>query len=487
MNELPIFFEQKDMIGLLLLVAATAIVTAGMLFFPRVRDLGLFLIVGGAVFTTKFDLNIYSAYWYRGTTRGFEVTLVDVFAIGLLISAVLLPRPGQLRWYWPGSIGLMLLFTAFCGGTLLALEPAVFGLYEFSKLIRGIIFFMAAALVVRTSRELGIVVVALSFVVFYEAAFALRERYLLGLYRAGGTLQHPNSLSMYLCMVTPILVAAGCSNLHVWVRRICWAAVVPAAIALLLTLSRAGLPVFACTVGGAFVLCASWRPTFGKLVLGTLAVAVIGIMAIKAWPHIMARYGEATLEEEYFESGEGRGYYFRQVGIILNHKPFGVGLNNWSYWVSREYGAPLGMRYEDYHQIGFAPSNNLLYMYRYAAPAHNLGVLTVGEIGWIGFALLLAMFMRWLQMGMSFLWPRNPEATRRIAIGIFFGMLGVLMQSFTEWTFRQTQIFLTFHVLAGVLASLYALKRDARKAAPEETDEEPVETTADLEPIGSRA
>src|SRR5690606_14890558 len=114
--------------------------------------------------------------------------------------------------------------------------PMVFGLYELSKLVRGIIFFMAAALVVRSSRELGIVVIALSFVVFYEAAFALRERYLLGLYRAGGTLQHPNSLSMYLCLVTPILVAAGCSDLNKWIRRICWAAVVPAAIALLLTL-----------------------------------------------------------------------------------------------------------------------------------------------------------------------------------------------------------------------------------------------------------
>jgi hypothetical protein len=48
---------------------------------------------------------------------------------------------------------------------------------------------------------------------------------------------------------------------------------------------------------------------------------------------------------------------------------------------------------------------------------------------------------------------------RRTGIGLFFAMGGVFLQSVTEWTYRQTPIFITYHVLAGTLASLHFHKR----------------------------
>jgi hypothetical protein len=473
MHQLPIAIESKDFIGLLLLFVGTLVTTGILLFAPKFRPAAFFLMVGGAAITGMFDLNIYSAYWYRGTSRGFEVTLLDILALGLLFSSMISPRPGQPRFYWPASLGPMILFLVYCLGTTLLATPSIFGLYEISKLVRGIVFFMAAALFVRSERDLGFMVVALALAVCGEGLIAARERLLIGIYRPGGTFFHPNSLSMYLCLVTPVLVAAGSSTLHPWIRRLCWLAVVVAGGTMVLTLSRAGLPIFVVVAGAAFLWCASWRPTPGSVVVGALATIFVGAVVLQSLPLIKERFGQATLQEEYFDgTGETRGYYFRQAEVILDEKPlFGVGLNNWSYWVSREYGKAVGMRYENYDDIVYAPPTDVLPMFRFAAPAHNLGVLTAAEIGWIGLALLLVLWARWLMIGAGFLFSRRPEALHRIGIGVCFGVLGVFLHSFTEWTFRQTQIFLAFHLLAGAMASLHALKKVERQAALENAGE----------------
>jgi hypothetical protein len=475
MNELPIALESKDLLGLLLLLTGTLALTAVLLIWPRLRLPALFVMTAGAALTARFDLNIMSAYWYRGTTRGFEVTLFDVFALGLLFSSILLPREGESRWYWPKPLGLMVVFMLYCAAITAVSEPFIFGLYEISKLARGMVFFLAAALVVRRERDVSVLVVALAVMVILEGLTAARERVLLTMYRPAGTLEHPNSLSMYLCLVTPLLVAAACSTIAAWIRWLCWLAVIAAACTMVLTLSRAGLPIFSFVVLAALALCGSWRPTPGKLAVGSLAVVAIGALVLFSWPLLTQRFGQATLREEYFDAqGESRGYYFRQAAVILDDKPFGVGLNNWSYWVSKEYGKPLGMRYENYDNIVYAPPSDLLPMYRWAAPAHNLGALTAAELGWAGLALLLVLWFRWFTLGAGFLFERRPDVLHRLGVGLCLGMLAVFLQSFTEWTFRQTQIFLTFNILAGVLASLVALKQRER-AEVMATEQEVVE------------
>jgi hypothetical protein len=469
MDQLPIFFEAKDFVGLALLLAGTLGVTALMSIWPVLRSVGLFVTVGGIAGSTYVDLEVFSAYWYRGTTRGFEFNAFDVLAFSLLLSSLLRPRSEEPRRYWPASLGFCLLFIVYCLANSLMSSPAIFGLYEVSKLVRGVIYFLAAALHVRRERDLAIVAVALACTVALQSALTLRGRFLFDEYRPAGTLHHPNSLSMYLCLVTPVLIAAACSTLGVWVRRLCWVAIVAAAVAQILTLSRAGLPIFACVCGGTLLWCASWRPSPGRLALGALAVLGLAVLVAQSWPLITARYQQATLREEYFDAeGESRGYYFRQAGVILADRPFGVGFNNWSYWVSRQYGAPLGMHYENYDDLMFAPPSDLLPSYRWAAPAHNLGVLTVAELGWPGAALLLALWLRWLGLGATFFFPRSPDALVRVGVGITFGVLGVILHSFTEWTYRQGQIYLTLSLLVGALVALRAVRRAEAAAADEE-------------------
>ena len=69
----------------------------------HVRDVIFFAMVSLAIFSEKMDVNFFSEAWYRGTTRGIQVTLVELLAFGLLFGCWVGQRGTDRRPYWPGS------------------------------------------------------------------------------------------------------------------------------------------------------------------------------------------------------------------------------------------------------------------------------------------------------------------------------------------------------------------------------------------------
>lgn len=471
----------KDLIGLTLVLFAIVAVTLTCCVSRRARDVAFFLMTALAAVSDKLDINFDSHYWYRGTTRGFEYSVMDVLAVGVLAGSVLFPRPGEKRWFWPAGLGFMLLYFAYAGANVACADPKIYGLFELSKILRGLVFFLAAAMFIRGERELAILVLALCCVICFEGAMALRQRLLMGVYRVTGSIFDPNSFSMYLCTVSPILVAAATSTLPKWLRWFAIVAIGAASISIVLTLSRAGIPIFAFIMLGAAALCVSWRVTLGKIAVGALVLICGGVLLCKQWYLIEARWTGDSLTREYEDPNkfESRGYYLRLARVIVADHPLeGVGLNNWSYWVSKKYTAfvPPYQPDEDYDDLTYAPSKELLPSFLYAAPAHNLAALTVGELGLPGLLIFTLVWMRWFQMGARFLWPRVADSTKRLGVGLFFCAGGIFLQSITEWVYRQEHIFITFHILLGTLAALYWLKkRELHSAKCEwpEAQEEP--------------
>src|SRR5258706_8797712 len=107
--------ETKHIIALLVFLAVGSTGLFLTLVSQRMRDAALFLVTFGAVITDRMDVNFLGEFWYRGTSRGIEVSLIDLAAWGLLIATVLLPRYGGGRWYWPAGFGLMTLYFVYCG------------------------------------------------------------------------------------------------------------------------------------------------------------------------------------------------------------------------------------------------------------------------------------------------------------------------------------------------------------------------------------
>jgi hypothetical protein len=458
--------ETKDVIGFILIVVATGFSLLATCLSRRIREVAFFIMVAGMVVSDRFDINFFSHFWYRGTTRGFEVSLMDILAFAVLVSSFLFPRRGESRWCWPAGLGLMLLYFIYALGSAVSAEPQIFGLFEASKMVRGLLIFMAAALFVRGERELTIFVFAICCAMCFEGLLAIKQRAITGVDRVSGSLDHANSLSMYICMVAPIFVAAINSTVPKWLRWLAGAALALATLTIVLTVSRAGAPTFAITVLGATAFCATWKITFKKVVATFVIVLGLAGIGYKFMDELKERYTESTLNDEYLDERviDSRGYYLRLARIIVEDRFFGVGLNNWSYWVSKRYGAEVNTPYADYDNIPPDLTNEDDNEMLFAAPAHNLGALTVGEMGIPGLVLLALVWLRWFQMGATFLWKKNRTAMRQLGIGILFAILAVFLQSLTEWTFRQTQIHLTFHAALGVLASLYSIRRKERKA-----------------------
>jgi hypothetical protein len=463
----------------------------------RARDVFFFLLVTMSAVSERWDVNFVSREWYRGTTCGFEISLVDIFAVSLVISAMLFPRAGEKRFFWPASFGWMILFFLFSVLCVAMADPKLFGYFALLKTFRGLLVFLAAALYIRGERELKIFLYALAAIVCFEAFQAIEQRYRFGIHRVFGDLNAANSLSMYFCMTAPVFVAAINSRLPMILKAISSVAIALAGVGVLLTISRTGVVTLGLVLLATVAATISYRITGRKLLITCfVSVACVAVLA-KSWESLSSRFSEATLEQEYENTRvQGRGYYIRMAAELVNENVFGVGPNNWSYWVSNKYGPRLGFKFAPYPGTDKPPrfevEDGANVDDPQAAPAHSLGALTAGEMGLGGLLLMLILWLRWFQMGAAFLWPRVADPMRRIGVGILFGLVGNFLQSLTEWVFHQTAIFFTFNILLGVLASLYYQRRKERREARAlerermEEEESFVADTTDEEPEYAR-
>src|SRR5262245_24150892 len=107
----------------------------------RLRDACAFLLVFGTTGTDLLDINFLSREWYRGTTRGIELSWLDLIWIPLLLS---LPRKEQRR-AWPPAFGPMLVFFVYNALVVACSEPMLFGIFELSKMLRQLCVFVTMA------------------------------------------------------------------------------------------------------------------------------------------------------------------------------------------------------------------------------------------------------------------------------------------------------------------------------------------------------
>lgn len=485
--------ETKHIVGLMVMFALGSSSALALTIWPRLRLGALFALVFGAIISPWFDVNLLGQYWYRGTTRGVEISWVDCLAFGLLVSELLAPRYERRKWFWPAGLGLFAGYLLYCVVSVVTATPKIYGVWEVANVFRATLVILAAAMVVRSRKELAVVVMALACAVFVEAVYGFKQRFLSGIYRVPGTFDHENTLSTYLCTVGPILLAGAFANWNKWLRWLCALASGVAFVTELLTISRAGIPIFVFGMAGVTFFCVTWRITRRKILVGSLIAGMSVLLFAATWEQIKARYASASLEEEYLsEEGEGRGVYFRWAAQMVEDHFFGVGLNNWSYYVSKTYGARLGFRYEDYDDIKNSPEKADLPAINYAAPAHSLVALTLGELGIPGLVLIGLVWMRWFQMGATFLWRRlNADPMHRLGIGCLFALSGVFLSNVTEWTYRQAGIIFTCHIVVGVLASLHYARRHERvevaeTAEDDDEDEDEFEIEAEVVPTTTR-
>ena len=418
----------------------------------------MFLVFGtcmpSGLFGQPTDINFLSREWYRGTTRGIEISYLDLLAIVLFISSLIVRRREGRPYYWPPSLTPLLLFAGWCLLNVVVMsDPKIFGLFELTKILRGIMLFLAVTAYIRSPREIRVFVWVLALTILYQAGICLRDRYLYHMHRIRGTLGHPNSLSMYCLQCIAIFVAAVfAKDSSKMIRIVCALAFLGASGCVLLTISRTGFLSLMLLCAASFGLFMGLRITPGKVAIALVACILVSGMVYKSWDSIMSRLGELDLEKEYFSEEGDRGSYFRQGAPAIADNPItGVGLNNWSWWITNRYGLPVRPDYVPYVSTTIPPQS----LTASAAPAHNLYLLTVTELGWPGLFLFIILLIRWSWMSGKSLFGGRDMLVQSVRLGAFLSLGGVILQSWTEWEFRQTPMFFLGHIVMGVAASLY--------------------------------
>lgn len=423
---------------------------------PQLRDTCAFLLVFGTTRADMLDINFLSREWYRGTTRGIEASWLDLLWILLLSS---LPR-NERRPAWIPGLGPMLFFLAYNALIVAYSDPAIFGIFELSKMVRLVGLFITIARYVRGDREIELICRALALAVIYEFVWALRHRFIWKMSRAAGTLGHANALSMYELMAVPVLITTAMSNATRRLRQICGLAAILGAITVLLTVSRNGIFTLLFVSIFLIITCGSLRRlTMAHLRIGALVATIFACLVPMAQADIKARFESDAFTNEYGgKAWEGRGAYLLLAEKIVAREPFGCGLNNWSWCVSNRYGQLIEQYYVPYSGTDERPPKRRIRRHAHidapqAAPAHSLYAITLGETGYVGVALLAIVWIRWFSIAGSFFFHRSSALKSRFGIGVFGALMGAFGQSLSEWEVRLTPLAFLLHILIGAAAS----------------------------------
>lgn len=449
------------------LIAVALVLTVGRALCKRqstLRDACAFLLVFGTTRTDMMHINFLSREWYRGTTRGIELSWLDLLWLMLLIS---LPQDDRQKKWLP-SLGPMLVFFGYNALVVVFSDPSLFGVFELSKMLRQICLFITIARYVRSERELSVIAWGLVGAVSYEFVSALRARFVWHESRVGGTIGHPNSLSMYELMTIPVLVTVAASAASRKLRWACAVAALCGVVTLLFTVSRNG--VLTLSIIGTFLLmvCISIRRlTMRSVGIGMTIAAIVGFFVIMTYGDFQKRFEAESIESEY--SGkvhEGRGAYLIQAEGIVAQEPFGCGLNNWSWCVSNRYGPIVEQYYIPYVSTDAPTPRRKLRRHAHiddphAAPAHSLYAITLGETGWPGVVLFGIVWARWFVVAGHFLFARSTAVSSRFGLGVLGALIGAFGQSFSEWEIRQTPLAFLLHILLGAAAAAHMGKRSS--------------------------
>lgn len=405
---------------------------------------------------SKLTLMLGSVEWYRGHTKGFEASLIELVAVALMVCAAR-TRGRDFRWLPPGGW----LYLAYCGLSGLSIFPAantVFALMAAVKFTMVVLIFIAAFLAFRDDEDLRWVLRTLAFALMLQALVALKMRFLDGRWQVHGWFEHQNPMAMwaYLCALPLLSVALSPATsrrdtgLHL-------AGVGAAALLILLTVSRASLAAFA--VGAAAVIAlAALRGLSPKLVgiaaLGALAALAASMLALNSLRARFQEVAESNVEQDL------RAVLIDQSRAMLHDHPCGVGWNNFGIANSLPQGAYAQILMDWDESRGFSIYDENYYANPLTESLYWLLLAETGYLGFASFILFLVATLWWGLRSMLAFW-RSPAGY--FVAGLLVALTLTYLHGTVERVLTQTKNLSMWLILLGLLARIEQCRRDGRE------------------------
>ena len=410
----------------------------------RIRGWLVTALIAASCLDVTATINFFWIEIYRGSARGFEITLTDLIALALVL-ALIVRFPERVRWWPYNSLWMGLYFALAClSFTMVDSQPILTG-FALWKLVRIYLVYWCVYNCLATGVPLvailrGMVIIAVVFI-----ATATKEKYIDGIYRVRGTLYHPNSLSSYLLPVMPFLAFWGLGQ-----RR----PASPSALALVLlslcvglvvivSQSRVGLTLMLVMIPTVLLLANRWRRVLATRVVSGVVMGLLILAAMRGADTVWDRFVNAPQV-----SGAGRLELNETARLMMKDHPFlGIGLNQYSHLatVRPEYRAHLVIMANDERQ----------------GVVHHMYWLTAAEMGIPGLLVYLIIIGRFWLLAVRYAWRRGSFESLLLA-GYMLGVGAVHLQALYEWVLRQTSVAYMFVIMSAMCAYLGECERAAR-------------------------
>ena len=432
--------------ALIVLVPALAMLAFGS---ERKRGLLLGALAASAVLGDAAGINFFSTELYRGPDRGFEVTLTDLLVLALAL-AVGLKSAKRLRWIPTNTFPMALLFA--CGvASMFGASSPLLSAFTLFKGLRLYLLYWTVYNAVATGVDMAWIRRGLVAAGLWMTLFAVKQKYIEGLYRIHGTFDHSNGVPLYADLAIPLLLLCAVSDRALDRREalVTLAAALGLVFSVVTTQSRAGT-ILAGGLVVATLLVARWKAPSRRVTRVSWAVlAILAIGGAMAADTIIRRFQEAPESSE-----EARKEFNAAARDMARDHALGVGLNNFSRALTEN---------ESYHAHLVVMKSE-----EQGGVAHHIYLLTAAEMGWSALAVFLLVLGRFLVIP-AWTGLRTPGFDGGLQIAFALGMMALHTQGLLEWGFRVTPIVYQFLILAAAAmahaASCAGKARAARRLA----------------------
>lgn len=445
-----------DVIKLIIALAAYGIVAPllGNWLAPRRAwqrgTFGLMLVMT-ALRPGNFMLMLGSIESYRGHTKGFEISLIEVLALALIIAVRKQPE----RWQ-RGMVPGLMLYLLWGGLSLLSAWGSPEPSYAFmaaSRFLKGALIYAAAAYYLRDETDLRWAIGALAGAMFHQGLLCLKMRLFDGSWQVKGWFEHQNPLAMWCYMgALPMLALALWPRVKGAFLWLCLAGFGGGGLCILLSVSRAALAAYA--AGSVLLLLLAWMRGFQARTLmatiaGMVGALVVGIFALDSFN---ARLNEVAQSTQASELDLRDVLNLQSAAMLQDHPLLGVGWNNFGISNSRPQGDTYSQILEDWDKDrGYTIYDE---NYHTNPLTESLYWLWLAETGWLGFGsfLLFAIATTWWAVRNAFV--QRGTLMGAVAAALAVGLMVCYGHGMVERILTQTKNLSQWLMFAGMIAGM---------------------------------
>jgi hypothetical protein len=395
-------------------------------------------------FTCRLNesINFISHEHYRGTSRGFEFTLVDICFLCLFLITLYRQKFKRIVWIPPGSF-FYFLYLFFSGLSIINSGNTMFSLFELLKLFRMYFIYWVFCNYISDNEDVKCFLKSLIITVMYIFIVVLWDKYINGRYQARGPFPHQNSLVMYLQVFGGIAFALFFNSIKFNWK---WGAIFSiCSMSILMTLSRGGMLCFAISCAVIYILSFYNSFTFKKIVF-IVYIALGGLLVgAKSYNSIYERFTSAPEE-----SAITRVYLAKTAIKMANDKTLGIGLNNFGLKVNRPYTySSHSPRYKD---KGFKEGL-----------VETTYLMIAAETGWHNLFIFICFLLSFYYRSIRLVIRYKNTMYCPLFIGVLGGLTGIYFESSLEWVLRQTTNSYQLMIVFGLISAFY-VKNDLKNS-----------------------